>query len=89
MCRNSVVNVVEIEKESISTTVTTCLRPYRNQALRLISKDINRAEHECIYLGTALPAGLFQCFHPADNRMRSHRLLRPDDNRSVASCQQT
>ena len=26
MCRNSVVNVVEIEKESISTTVTTLLR---------------------------------------------------------------
>ena len=26
MCRNSVVNVVEIAKESISTTVTTLLR---------------------------------------------------------------
>ena len=26
MCRNSVVSVVEIEKESISTTVTTLLR---------------------------------------------------------------
>ena len=35
MCRNSVVNVVEIKKESISTTVTTCLRPYGNQALRI------------------------------------------------------
>ena len=34
MCRNSVVNVIEIEKESISTTVTTCLRPYGNQALK-------------------------------------------------------
>ena len=33
MCRNSVVNVIEIEKESISTTVATCLRPYGNQAL--------------------------------------------------------
>ena len=33
MCRNSGVNVVEIEKESISTTVTTCLRPYGNQAI--------------------------------------------------------
>ena len=33
MCRNSVVNVVEIEKESISTTVTTCLRPYGNQTI--------------------------------------------------------
>ena len=33
MCRNSVANVIEIEKESISTTVTTCLRPYGNQAL--------------------------------------------------------
>ena len=33
MCRNSVVNVIEIEKEFISTTVTTCLRPYGNQVL--------------------------------------------------------
>ena len=42
MCRNSVVNVIEIEKESISTTVTTCLRPYENQALmitRLLQVD--------------------------------------------------
>ena len=30
--RECVVNVVEIKKESISTTVTTCLRPYGNQA---------------------------------------------------------
>ena len=29
----SVVNVIEIEKESISRTVTTCLRPYGNQAV--------------------------------------------------------
>ena len=33
MCRNSVVNVIEIEKESISKTVTTCLRPYRKPGL--------------------------------------------------------
>ena len=35
MCRNSVVYVIEVEKESISTTVTTCLRPYGNQALQI------------------------------------------------------
>ena len=34
MCRNNVVNVIEVEKESISTTITTCLRPYGNQALQ-------------------------------------------------------
>ena len=39
MCRNSVVNVVEIKKESISTTVTTLLQHaydhMENQALRI------------------------------------------------------
>ena len=37
MCRNSVVNVVEIKKESIDSydSVTTCLRPYGDQALRI------------------------------------------------------
>ena len=45
MCRNSVVNVVETEKESISTvrhvydTVTTCLRPYGNQALENVKRN--------------------------------------------------
>ena len=33
-------------------------------------------------------AGLLPCCHQADIRMRSHRLLRLDDNRSAASCQQ-
>ena len=33
-------------------------------------------------------AGLLPCCHEADIRMRSHRLLRLDDNRSAASCQQ-
>ena len=28
------------------------------------------------------------CCHQADIRMRSHRLLRLDDNKSAASCQQ-
>ena len=34
------------------------------------------------------PAGLWPCSHQADIRMRSHRLLRLDDNKSSASCQQ-
>ena len=33
-------------------------------------------------------AGLLPCSHQADIRMRSHRLLRLDDNKSAASCQQ-
>ena len=33
-------------------------------------------------------AGLLPCCHQADIRMRSHRLLRLDDNKSAASCQQ-
>ena len=33
-------------------------------------------------------AGLLLCCHQADIRMRSHRLLRLDDNKSAASCQQ-
>ena len=33
-------------------------------------------------------AGLLPFSHQADIRMRSHRLLRPDDNKSAASCQQ-
>ena len=32
-------------------------------------------------------AGLLPCCHQADIRMRSHRLLRFDDNKSVACCQ--
>ena len=31
---------------------------------------------------------LLPCCHQADIRMRSHRLLRLDDNKSAASCQQ-
>ena len=34
-------------------------------------------------------AGLLPCCHQADIRIRSHRLLRLDDNNSAASCQQT
>ena len=34
-------------------------------------------------------AGLLSCSHQADIRMRSHRLLRLDDNKSVANCEQT
>ena len=34
-------------------------------------------------------AGLLLCCHQADIRMRSHRLLRLDDNKSAASCQQS
>ena len=33
-------------------------------------------------------AGLLPCSRQADIRMRSHRLLRLDDNKSAASCQQ-
>ena len=33
-------------------------------------------------------AGLLPCCHQADIRMRSHRLLRLDDDKSAASCQQ-
>ena len=33
-------------------------------------------------------AGLLTFGHQADIRMRSHRLLRLDDNKSAASCQQ-
>ena len=33
-------------------------------------------------------ADLLPCSHQADIRMRSHRLLRLDDNKSAASCQQ-
>ena len=33
-------------------------------------------------------AGLLTCCHQADIRMHSHRLLRLDDNKSAASCQQ-
>ena len=33
-------------------------------------------------------AGLLPCSHQDDIRMRSHRLLRLDDNKSAASCQQ-
>ena len=33
-------------------------------------------------------AGLLPCCHQADIRMRSHRLLRLDDNKSATSCQQ-
>ena len=33
-------------------------------------------------------AGLLLCSHQADIRMRSYRLLRLDDNKSAASCQQ-
>ena len=32
--------------------------------------------------------GVLPCSHQADIRMRSHRLLRLDDNKSAASCQQ-
>ena len=34
------------------------------------------------------PACLLPCSHQADIRLRSHRLLRLDDNKSAASCQQ-
>ena len=33
-------------------------------------------------------AGLLPCCHQADIRMRSHRLLRFDDKKSAANCQQ-
>ena len=33
-------------------------------------------------------AGLLPCSHQADMRMRSHRLLPLDDDKSAASCQQ-
>ena len=33
-------------------------------------------------------AGLLPCSHQDDIRMRLHRLLRLDDNKSAASCQQ-
>ena len=32
-------------------------------------------------------AGLLPCSHQADIKMRSHRLLRLDDNKFAASCQ--
>ena len=32
-------------------------------------------------------AGLLPCCHQADIKMRSHRLLRLDDNKFAASCQ--
>ena len=38
-----------------------------------------------------IAAGLPQAYclgHQSDIRMRLHRLLRPDDNKSAASCQQ-
>ena len=37
---------------------------------------------------TKSAADLLPCCHQADLRMRSHRLLRLDDNKSAASCQQ-
>ena len=49
MCRNSVANVIEIEKESISTTVTTCLRPYGNQALARQPGERDLASVTCVY----------------------------------------
>ena len=33
-------------------------------------------------------AGLLSCCHEVDIRMRSHRFLRLDNNKSAASCQQ-
>ena len=37
---------------------------------------------------TKSAADLLPCSHQADIRMRLHRLLRLDDNKSAASCQQ-
>ena len=34
-------------------------------------------------------AGLLPCIHEADIRMRSHRLLRLDDDKSATNCQET
>ena len=51
--------------------------------LHLIYKII---EYIAMY-STQSAAGLLTCSHQANMRMRSHRLLRLDDNKSAASCQ--
>ena len=51
---------------------------------RLDAFYANRSAHSC----SKSAAGLFLCKYQADIRMRSHRLLLVDDNKSATSCQQ-
>ena len=66
MCRNSVVNVIEIEKESISTTVTTYF--YDHMETRL--KALNSYKHSAFLMTTcgSNKSGLFQkrSIHPTE-----------------------
>ena len=51
------------------------------------TKEIILHSQECASFSESA-AGLLPCCHQADIRMRSHCLLRLDDNTSAASCQQ-
>ena len=51
----------------------------------VIRTDLHNQKHA---ICSKSAAGLLPCCHQADIRMRSHRLLRLDDNKSAASCQQ-
>ena len=60
MCRNSVVNVVEIKKEYLYdsyVTVTTCLRPYGNQALRIKIPNFQGRRKQPLAAGAAISKG--------------------------------
>ena len=62
------------------------------EALRLQEQPgflhlIYKIEYIAMY-STQSAAGLLTCSHQANMRMRSHRLLQLDDNKSAASCQQ-